>query len=284
MQFTKLQDIIDHLRMELSVDYEKSEALAIIRWMLSEYLGLSATAMITSADKTIPLWEQEKLWSVLTELKKFKPIQYITGHCVFCDLTFNVNEHVLIPRPETEELVQWILKDYRGYSYSLLDIGTGSGCIAISLAKKMRDAKISAMDVSPYALKMANNNADLNNVNIRFYEDSIVNICHNYPKYNVIVSNPPYITEDEKKFMHANVLNYEPALALFTENDQPLKYYIAVLNFAEKYLEKRGKIYFEINPLFADLLFNEISRRDAYFIKFKNDLSGKKRMLRLIKK
>ena len=189
--------------------------------------------------------------TVLSELKKEKPIQYILGETEFYGLRFRVNENTLIPRPETEELVELIISDNQmtknTNSFTILDIGTGSGCIAISLAKNLSNAKVSAIDVSEKALEMAKKNAEINEVNVNFILADVLKLSTLQEKYDVIVSNPPYVRNLEKHEIKPNVLEFEPHLALFVEDDDALIFYRKIAELALKNVSENGKLYFEIN-------------------------------------
>ena len=189
--------------------------------------------------------------TVLSELKKEKPIQYILGETEFYGLRFRVNENTLILRPETEELVELIISDNQitknTNSFTILDIGTGSGCIAISLAKNLSNAKVSAIDVSEKALEMAKKNAEINEVNVNFILADVLKLSTLQEKYDVIVSNPPYVRNLEKHEIKPNVLEFEPHLALFVEDDDALIFYRKIAELALKNVSENGKLYFEIN-------------------------------------
>ncbi|SVA25951.1 uncharacterized protein METZ01_LOCUS78805, partial [marine metagenome] len=200
-----------------------------------------------------------QLYNCLDRLKKHEPIQYVLGKTKFCNLNFSVNESVLIPRPETEELVNIILKNELG-NKTVLDIGSGSGCIAISLAKHSPKAKVTALDICKDAIELSQRNAKENDVNLEFINADILNYKSD-KKYDIIVSNPPYVLESEKKHMSKNVLDYEPELALFVKNDDPLQFYKAILDFSKNSLNKNGKIYFEINEKYK----NEIKDLAYYY-------------------
>jgi len=216
----------------------------------------------------------------LEELQAGKPIQYVLNEAYFYDHMFFVNEHVLIPRQETEELVHLIIQKISHLPQcSVLDIGTGSGCIPISIAKKCPNAEVSSMDISKEAIDVATSNAKTLNANIQFFNDSILHPQNKYPKYNVIVSNPPYICEEEKKLMHANVLEHEPELALFVPNESPLLFYDAITQFATTHLKENGMLFFEINERFAEQTAQLL--RDAQFssAEIVTDINGKNRIV-----
>lgn len=188
-----------------------------------------------------------KYSNVLKRLKKGMPLQYALKQTTFCDMQFHVTPDVLIPRPETEELVMLIQKDSHIFSRKILDIGTGSGCIAITLKKIFPLATVSAMDVSEAAIAVARKNAITLNQDIDFIHDSVLAPSYSYSSYDIIVSNPPYVMDSEKNKMHTNVLDFEPHLALFVKDEDPLLFYRAILEFAIKHLSKKGVLYFEIN-------------------------------------
>ena len=218
--------------------------------------------------------------TVLSELKKEKPIQYILGETEFYGLRFRVNENTLIPRPETEELVELIISDNQitknTNSLTILDIGTGSGCIAISLAKNLSNAKVSAIDVSEKALEMAKKNAEINEVNVNFILADVLKISTLQEKYDVIVSNPPYVRNLEKHEIKPNVLEFEPHLALFVEDDDALIFYRKIAELALKNVSENGKIYFEINQYLGKetvKLFENLGFKNVKLIKdiYEND-------------
>jgi release factor glutamine methyltransferase len=193
------------------------------------------------------------------------------------DMEFKVNSSVLIPRPETEELIRLMLKEDLG-GKEILDIGTGSGCIAISLAKNFPNAKVTALDISFDALNVAKENAKLNNVSIDFVNADIFKYESN-KKYDFIVSNPPYVTEHEKSLMKNNVLNFEPDLALFVDDNEPLKYYLEIINFSKNVLKSKGLIFFEINKRFSGQLKTELLNNKLNS-SVKNDLAGFPRFIK----
>jgi len=230
--------------------YNKDEASSLYYMLCEEILSLSKSKLIIAEDMDLSIEKTNQLYNCLDRLKKHEPIQYVLGNTKFCGLNFFVNESVLIPRPETEELVRLMLKeDLDGKE--ILDIGTGSGCIAISLAKHYPNAKVTALDVSKDAIELSKMNSKENDVNLEFINADILNYKSD-KKYDIIVSNPPYVLELEKKNMSKNILDYEPELALFVKNDDPLQFYKAILDFSKNTLNKNGKIYFEINERYKD--------------------------------
>lgn len=277
-----IRETIALIRQGLANRYPKSEVQGFIRIIFEHLLFLSQTDLVMKPEQIIPVAAFDKINEIIFRLQKNEPVQYILGETEFYGLRFKVNPSVLIPRPETEELVNWINDEvYPDEKSRILDIGTGSGCIAVALAKNIAGAQVDAMDVSESALNVAAENAVLNKVNINFYR---YDILQNQPfpsssLYNVIVSNPPYVRESEKKLMQSNVLDYEPSLALFVPDNDPLLFYKAIAVFAWNHLVENGRLYFEIN----EALFDEISLllKNLNFsgIKIRKDINGKCRMV-----
>ena len=240
-----LQDFKLKMITELSSIYETDELNSIFNLLSEEYLKIPRSKILLANEIDLDESNQNLFLSALERLKTHEPIQYVLGKTTFMDLEFKVNSSVLIPRPETEELVRLILKENLD-GKEILDIGTGSGCIAISLAKNLPNAKVTALDISEDALEVAKENAKLNNVEINFINADIFEYKSD-KKYDIIVSNPPYVLESEKVFMKKNVLDFEPNLALFVEDENPVKYYESIMNFSSNNLNLKGRIYFEIN-------------------------------------
>ena len=276
-----LQDFKLKMISELSSIYESDELNSIFNLLSEDYLNIPRSKILLADEINLDQSNQMLFFSALKRLKNHEPIQYVLGRANFMDLEFKVNSSVLIPRPETEELVRLILKeDLDGKE--ILDIGTGSGCIAISLAKNLPNSKVSALDISNDALEVAKENAKLNNVNVEFINADIFEY-HSDRKYDIIVSNPPYIKESEKLLMKKNVLDFEPELALFVEDSNALKYYDSILKFGMIYMKKMGYLFFEINsnlyPQLQKICFANNYNNFKFFI----DSSSKTRFL-LIKK
>jgi release factor glutamine methyltransferase len=229
--------------------------------------------------------EEEQYWdSVLSQLKMQKPIQYILGETSFYGLTFQVNEHTLIPRPETEELVQWILETYPTNSQiSLLDIGTGTGCIPITLKKKLPKATVFALDVSEKALEVATKNASMNQVDVTFLQNDILATTTVEKQFDVIVSNPPYVRELEKKEINTNVLKFEPHLALFVADNDALLFYRKIAQLAQEYLQPNGQLFFEINQYLGTEMIALVASYGFTEIELRQDVYGNDRMLRAVK-
>ena len=272
-----LQDFKLKMISELSSIYEMDELNSIFNLLSEDYLKISRSKILLANEIDLNESNQTLFQSALERLKTHEPIQYVLGKTSFMDMEFKVNSSVLIPRPETEELVRLMLKeDLDGKN--ILDIGTGSGCIAISLAKNLPNAKVTAIDISKDALEVARENAKLNNVNIEFVNADIFE--YNFEKkYDIIVSNPPYITESEKIFMKKNVLHYEPELALFVKDNQELKYYEYILNLANNILKNEGFIFFEINENYTNNLKTVCKLNSFNSINFILDLNKRSRFL-----
>ncbi len=249
---------------ELETIYGSDEANALIMILLEHYFSLDRVKIAMNPELRLSESELLTLHFAVKELLKNKPVQYIIGETEFCGMRFFVDENVLIPRPETEEMVKKIAscRDKACLvptGCDILDIGTGSGCIAISLAKLLTDSKVTAVDVSEKALNVARKNAKANEVNVRFILDDILNpqnpeLIDN--QYDIIVSNPPYVCESEKSEMRANVLDYEPSSALFVSDNDPLVFYRKILEFAQKTLKSSGEVWFEINEKFGNEMKN----------------------------
>ena len=272
-----LQDFKLKMISELSSVYEMDELNSIFNLLAEDYLKIPRSKILLANEIDLNESNQTLFLSALERLKTHEPIQYVLGKTTFMDLEFKVNSSVLIPRPETEELVRLILKeDLDGKE--ILDIGTGSGCIAVSLAKNLPKAKVTALDISIDALEVAKENAKLNNVSIEFINADIFEFQTN-KKYDIIVSNPPYVIESEKFEMKKNVLGFEPELALFVNDKNPLKYFQEILNFSKIFLKPKGFLFFEINQnLYVELV--EIIDKNHYsFYKLFYDFNNKPRFL-----
>ena len=216
----------------------------------------------------------------LEKINKNTPVQYITGQVNFCNLLIKVNPNVLIPRPETEELVHLILNNNNQDSLKeILDIGTGSGCIIIALKKTLSNTNCTAIDISKDAIRTAKANAVLNKVEVDFITKDILDYKNEEKSWDMIVSNPPYIPISNKKHMHPNVVQNEPSQALFVENEEPLKYYQIISDFAKNHLKKNGKIYFEIHEDFANDVVNLLSIKKHFKTTVHKDFQGKKRFV-----
>jgi release factor glutamine methyltransferase len=278
-----IKDLKNTFVTQLSEVYpsEKVESFFII---LSEYY-LNYTRLQTVLNKDESLSEEiiKKFENAISRLIRQEPVQYICGKTEFYSLPFKIDEHTLIPRPETEELVHWIIDDENKNhkrSKSLLDIGTGSGCIAIALAKNLKHLDVSALDLSPKALVTAHKNSVFNGVQVIFFELDILNAQKLPQQYDIIVSNPPYVRELEKPSMQSNVLEYEPKSALYVTDKDPLVYYRKIARLANQQLTGDGRLYFEINEYLSDELKELLETEGFANIEVRKDIFGKDRMIK----
>tara|TARA_B100000959_G_scaffold40564_1_gene40220 strand:+ start:8672 stop:9502 length:831 start_codon:yes stop_codon:yes gene_type:complete len=273
----KVSNIIPYFKEELNGIADAREITVWAYLVIQYLLGLNRSDTIIYSNKVISIKKSDCIKQIINELKENKPIQYILGETEFYGLKYKVNKHTLIPRKETEELVDWILKEDFN---SILDIGTGSGCIAISLAKHS-SAQVTAIDNCEKALEVAKENAKLNKVDIKFCTQDILQST-SLLNLDVIVSNPPYILESEKQNMKANVLQYEPHLALFTFDKDPLLFYKKIGRLAAKYLNFEGKLFFEINEQYGSEILEMLSKIGFVDIALKKDINDKDRMIKAI--
>ncbi|RZJ81896.1 MAG: peptide chain release factor N(5)-glutamine methyltransferase [Flavobacterium sp.] len=284
----KLKQVSQRFIDELNVLYQKDEAQAIFLLTLKHIKQYSRTDYLLKKEEELSSEELIKLENVLKELLAEKPIQYILGETYFYGLPFKVNPSVLIPRPETEELVDWILSVCRSEQIvnrqskikNLIDIGTGSGCIAVSLKKNLPEAKIYALDIAADTLATAKQNALMNNVEVKFIQDDILEPKFIQSQISLIVSNPPYVKEDEKPEMNKNVLANEPHRALFVSNQNPLIFYDAIADFALNYLEENGLLFFEINEYLGEQTVQLLKDKKFKNIELRKDMQGKDRMIK----
>ncbi len=281
----KIGELAEHYELELEPLYDSNEAKALFSIAAEKVLALSSGKLIMQKNIDVSFINMQKLLSILNDLQIGKPIQHILAEAHFYGAVFSVNEHVLIPRPETEELVDWIISDNRSqfsvnsnHKISILDIGTGSGCIPITLKKHLPKAEVSALDVSAHAITVAKHNAERLGEQIRFIEADILTF-RSEEKFDIIVSNPPYIRDLEKADMHHNVLVYEPHLALFVRNENPLIFYKAIAEFAKTNLKPNGQLYFEINEYLGKETVEMLKDKGFVNIELRQDMQGKDRMV-----
>jgi release factor glutamine methyltransferase len=282
----KLIEARNQFRTSLKGLHTVAECDYYFKMILSSLLDIDPISIALEPNLNLQSSQQSKLKSVLEDLLTEKPLQYILGEVPFRKLNLKVNPSVLIPRPETEELVGWILEDYTklNHKVELIDLGTGSGCIALSLKKEQSFFSVYALDIDQPILDLVQQNAEENKLEINCIKGDINELFRLKLKVEVIVSNPPYITPKEKEEIKNNVLNFEPYQALFVPQDNPLLYYQKILEYAEESLQSKGRIYFEINPLFESEMEALIFSFDSYTITKRLDIFGKIRMLRLEKK
>lgn len=283
-----VKDLENIFHETLDVIYGKEEVSSFFFLCTEAFYNISRLDIALNRKISITKEEQQPIFDALEALKKEQPIQYILGETEFFGLPFKVNENTLIPRPETEELVQLIIdskKNKASTQLSILDIGTGSGCIAIALAKNLNNAQLYALDVSEKAIEKAKENATLNNVDINFLEGSILkdDDCDTLFKnleFNIIVSNPPYVRNLEKVEIQNNVLNNEPHLALFVEDNDPLIFYRAITKFAKNKLKQNGQLFFEINEYLGEETEDLVESFGFKNVEILKDIFNKNRMLK----
>ena len=263
--------------------YGNGEARAITDYVLDVCFGLSKADILCGAVDEMTAEKTAELNKIFNRLTKGEPVQYVLGRAEFCGRWFSVRPGVLIPRPETEELCAWITADSKASaSPKVLDIGTGSGCIAITLQLDMPESKVTAWDISADALDVARENAQQLGANVNFVKQDALN-AKPEGEWDVIVSNPPYICEKEKKDMAVNVLEHEPHTALFVPDADPLLFYRAITRLAVQTLNKGGRLYFEINPIYADDTCHMMRAEGMTAVELRSDMYGKQRMAKGVK-
>ena len=281
------QKRLEHI---LSGIYDEREAANISRWVLSYYLKINEKELRNHVERKLTEAGETAVARTLQRLEQHEPVQYVLGEADFYGLKFKVSPAVLIPRPETEELVNWVIRDLKRPSSSvqqqkILDIGTGSGVIPITIKKHFEEAEVTGLDVSNKALEVAGDNAALNKVQVNFVELDILDKEQwaRLESYSVIISNPPYIAEGEKGLVQENVLNFEPAQALFTGTDDALLFYKLITELADEKLVSGGVLYFELNQYHAEAIRHIVQESGFGQVEIKKDLSGNWRMLKAVK-
>ncbi len=303
-------------RDELYQIYDEAEARSLSYYVTEYVSGFSRAILSANKSKVLSETEEASVLLILNELKTGNPVQYVLGETEFYGLRFKVNPSVLIPRPETEELVDWVLREVKGKrikvesvrsgvsrvkpelgaepyeesreAFRILDIGTGSGCIPIALKKHLPQGEVFGLDISEEALETAMGNAVLNRVEVKFVQGDIfedvsyeLSAISSSP-FNLIISNPPYITQKEKVQMHQNVLAYEPDIALFVPDEDPLVFYKAIADFAIKHLLTTGALFFEINEAYGDEITTMLTGKGFAVVELRKDMQGKNRMVKAI--
>jgi len=280
-----IKEYYRHYLQKLQTIYDLDEAATMAGWVFENKAALKRSDILKDPELRLDTDTIAKLNYTLERLLQHEPVQYVLGETWFCNLKFKVNSHVLIPRPETEELVEWIVADDKKENaanhLTVIDIGTGSGCIAIAIKKKMPAAHVSAIDVSKEALQTAKENAIDNETKIDFIQLDFLDELSwkTLPTYDVIVSNPPYIPVNEKEKLDKNVTLFEPHTALFVPDHSPLLFYDKISLFAKKHLKKDGKIYVETHEEFANATVH-VFQKHFTTVKLKQDLAGKNRMIK----
>lgn len=268
--------------------YDAGEAKAVARLLLDEAFGLSMTDICCGKADELPEEDRERLMAMMSRLEQGEPVQYVLGHASFCGRTFHVEPGVLIPRPETEELCRMVVSEYdRPYCalqppapLQVLDVGTGSGCICVTLALDLHCAEVTAWDVSPDALLVARKNAHALGAMVNLELQDALDAPQDGRRWDVIVSNPPYIADSERKDMEPHVLDHEPELALFVPDNDPLRFYRAIAAYARRTLNQGGNLFFEINPLYAVEMRQMMEESGFADVKVMNDAFGKKRFVK----
>jgi len=285
MEHKNLQTLKSRFYKELAGYYPSEEVQSFFGLLAASILNYSRYETVMHATEIISEAKQQKFHTIIERLKQKEPIQYILGETEFYGLPLKVTPATLIPRPETEELVSWVI-DYVDerttvtQPLTILDVGTGSGCIAISLAKHIPISEVNAMDVSLEALEVAQQNATMNGVTVNFQEADVLKLTKLAKTYDVIVSNPPYVREMEKERMEANVLSHEPHTALFVTDQDPLVFYRTIASLAKQFLKPQGKLFFEINEYLGEELTILLEQMGFSEIILRKDLFGKDRMMR----
>lgn len=280
-----LPEIKNLFLQKLDPLYPETEILSFFYLLLEHHFGTKKVDLALEPELMRKEWPGEHFIEALDQLLEERPIQYITGHAEFAGHVFKVNENVLIPRPETEELVQWMLESIdRNHPVKILDIGTGSGCIPITLALKLPGAEVHALDVSEDALGLARENAQRLDARVRFFKLDILSAESLVEDYDVIVSNPPYVRMSEKNEMRGNVLKHEPDLALFVKDEDPLIFYRRIAELSSEALTENGMLFFEINENLSESTQDILSRLSYRNIETRKDIYGKNRMIRAFKK
>ncbi len=283
----RIKDVVNHYINEISSIYGMPEANQLILMLTEHYFGIDRIKLAVDPDFRLSESELLTIHFAVKELKQHKPVQYITGFTEFYNRRFDVSNAVLIPRPETEQLLQNAIDFAKTQTTikSILDVGTGSGCIAVSLALEMPEVVISSCDISVDALSMAAENAKQLGAKVNFFTHDILNDAHNatLPVWDMIVSNPPYVTESDKLRMRQNVIGWEPHLALFVTNNDPLIFYKALLRFGTDHLSSGGCIWVEINELFGPQLVELFQRNHYANVNLHHDFHGKPRFISAIK-
>lgn len=280
-----LKNLRSYFFEQLKQSYSREEIQVFFVYLTEKYLGLDKASILLNFERKITTKEQHTFQKAIQRLIENEPIQYIIGETGFLNIHLKVNYKVLIPRPETEEIVEKVIQEIKkestDKSIKILDIGTGSGAIAISLAVKLPHANVFALDVSKEALGIAQENAMAQQVEIGFIHANVLKLEALGQAYDVIISNPPYVRNSEKKQMHTNVLQYEPAQALFVTDEDPLIFYRKIGQLAYQHLNKNGVLYFEINEFLAKKTKDLLKEIGFQNIALYKDFRGKDRMIKV---
>ncbi len=278
-----IKDIRFYLSKELSKIYHEPELSALCTEIIRSVTGSTKFLQIYKPESQVNPEQTERILNICKELLTGKPLQYVLGETYFYGCIIRINQSVLIPRPETEELVDLIIRENKGLKNNILDFGTGSGCIAIALALNLKDSSVKGIDISEEAINIARLNAQMNAVTVSFISGDILNFdTSSVEKASIIVSNPPYVRHSEKSLMKNNVLGFEPHIALFVPDDDPLLYYKSLLKIADDVLLPEGRLYFEINEALGESIVNLLTECRYSDIKIANDINNKERIIKAI--
>jgi release factor glutamine methyltransferase len=276
-----IKDIRFYLSRELLVIYKETEIRLIADILIKTITGITKLHDLYNDTYLITSAEADRITDYTEELKTGKPIQYVVGETLFYNCKIKLNSSTLIPRPETEELVDFIIRENKGYRGNIIDFGTGSGCIAIALAANLPSSDVTGIDISGEAIRIAQENAVLNNVKVSFIKDDIFDLhLKSVAKSGIIVSNPPYVRNSEKVLMSKNVLEFEPHQALFVTDSNPLIYYEAIIRLAEEFLLPAGLLYFEINEMMGSSLVTLLELFGYSDIEVISDINDKERIIK----
>jgi release factor glutamine methyltransferase len=275
------KDIRNYLKKELNGIYPEQEITSTTNLIFKTHSGIDRLHLLLDSGEIVSSQTVSRIVEICDELKTRKPIQYILGETSFYNCIIKVNKETLIPRPETEELVDLIIRENPGFRGRIIDFGTGSGCIAIAIKKNLREAEVTGIDISEGALEIASSNGILNNVNVSFFKGDILKLDSDLiPPVEIIVSNPPYVLESEKQNMNRNVLDFEPHNALFVPDKDPLIFYRAIVNISERILIPGGKLYFEINEAKSKEMCRLLESAGYSEVKIIDDINGKNRFVK----
>ena len=273
----------EFLRKSIAEIYSDQEAASVSTIILEDVFGITKLKRLSNPEKEFNSTDLLRLTDFINRLLNHEPVQYVTGIAHFMDLKLEVNSNVLIPRPETEELLQWIIDDFLNSTKTVkvLDIGTGSGCIALALKKYLKSSEVYALDKSKNALNLAINNANKNQLEVYFIHDDILFLSSKQLlKFDIIVSNPPYVLLSEKKLMNKNVLEHEPHLALFVDDSDPILFYKAIADYSLNNLNSKGLLYFEINEKYGEEIKIMLLNLNFINIELRKDFFGKDRFIK----
>ncbi len=273
-----MQNAIKYIRDELATVYSSDELQSISRLLISKITGFSFTEILVNKNTIISEHQRELLNIYLEKLKSRMPVQYVLGETEFCGLNFYVDETVLIPRPETEELVTWIANEAKAKS-TVLDVGTGSGCIAVSLKCFLPDSEIYACDIDELALLTAARNAEMNSLKVNFFKMDVLHEIKSDRQYDIIVSNPPYIPLQEATEILPQVKHFEPHQALFVPDEDPLVFYRKIADFASQHLYPDGKLFFEVHRDFGKMCVDMLQNMGFANVQLKKDIFANDRMI-----